>query len=158
MASNRRVFSDNSSSSDDSSDDEPQIQQTKKTVGKGATKAAAKPYLAVSDEEDDVKRVVRSGKTKVNEEIEEIVKKTKHAMRIRDIGVVFECYENLIKAYEKARRVLDKEQNMPRPYVKILSQLDEFVDTVTIDKEKPWKRKNDSSVFSVGAIKHGAKH
>lgn len=27
--------------------------------------SAAKPYLAVSDEEDDVKRVVRSGKTKV---------------------------------------------------------------------------------------------
>jgi len=62
------------------------------------------------------------------EEIEEIIKKTKHAMRIRDIGLVFECqwfyfsnwfirfsyvfigYENLIKAFEKARRVLEKDQ------------------------------------------------
>lgn len=26
-----------------------------------------------------------------HEEIDEIVKKTKHAMRIRDIGLVFEC-------------------------------------------------------------------
>jgi hypothetical protein len=63
------------------------------------------------------------------EEIEEIIKKTKHAMRIRDIGLVYECqwlflidrldfsygfffigYENLIKAFEKARRVLEKDQ------------------------------------------------
>ena len=32
-----------------------------------------------------------------NEEIEEIVKKTKHAMRIRDIGVVFECRFDRLK-------------------------------------------------------------
>ena len=103
----------------------------------------------MSDEEDDVKRVVRSGKTKVyvkrktkmddwmdfsfrHEEIDVIVKKTKHAMRIRDIGLVYECsscsreismliplfllvgYENLIKSYEKAKRVFDKEQSKDR--------------------------------------------
>lgn len=63
----------------------------------------------MSDDEEDVKRVVRSEKTKrytfnrvasrqikilLNfryEEIEEIIKKTKHAMRIRDIGLVYEC-------------------------------------------------------------------
>ncbi len=71
-------------------------------------------------------------------------------MRIRDIGLVYECqyfdvdlifrilffvfvgYENLIKAFEKARRVLEKDQGLPRQFIKILAQLDDFVNLVKI--------------------------
>jgi len=70
----------------------------------------------MSDDEEDVKRVVRSEKEKRfvvqdrsillnccwfcrHEEMEEIIKKTKHAMRIRDIGLVYEC-ENEFSEFE----------------------------------------------------------
>jgi translation initiation factor 3 subunit C len=151
MASNRFFLNDGSSSSEESSDDEQQVQvqTTKKSTGKGGAKSAPKPYLAVSDDEEDVKRVVRSEKEKRYEEIEEIIKKTKHAMRIRDIGLVFECYENLIKAFEKARRVLEKDQGLPRPFIKILAQLDDFVTKCWSDRE--WREaltKNNSNNLS----------
>lgn len=148
MASNR-FFMDGSSSSEESSDDEPQVQiQTKKGTGKTGAKAAPKPYLAMSDDEEDVKRVVRSEKEKRHEEMEEIIKKTKHAMRIRDIGLVYECYENLIKAFEKAKRILEK-QGLPRSFIKILAQLDDFVNECWGDRA--WREtlsKNNSNNLS----------
>ncbi len=83
MASNRFFLNDGSSTSEESSDDEPQVQvQTaKKSATKGGAKSyvsiflkklifrfvvfsAPKPYLAISDDEEDVKRVVRSEKVK----------------------------------------------------------------------------------------------
>ncbi|CAF0832422.1 unnamed protein product [Adineta steineri] len=151
MASNRFFLSDDSSSSEDTTDDEQQqqVQAPKKGASKGATKSAAKPYLTVSDDEEDVKRVVRSEKVKRYEEIEEIIKKMKHAMRIRDIGLVYECYENLIKAYEKARRVLEKDQGLPRSFIKILAQLDDFINQCWGDRE--WRdalNKNNSNNLS----------
>ena len=39
-------------------------------------------------------------------------------------------YENLTKAFDKARRVLEKDQGIPRPFIKILAQLDDFVNQV----------------------------
>ena len=85
MASNKFFFNDNSSSSEESSDDEQQVQvvSAKGKASKPGAKAyvdsmanvishprfllfrsAPKPYLAMSDDEEDVKRVVRSEKTK----------------------------------------------------------------------------------------------
>ena len=84
MATNRFFFNDGSSTSEESSDDEQvQVQTAKKTTGKSGAKSyasihlkfaknhlrifcfsAPKPYLAVSDDEEDVKRVVRSEKAK----------------------------------------------------------------------------------------------
>jgi hypothetical protein len=82
MASNRFFLHDGSSSSEESSDDEQQVQvqPSKKGSSKSATKSyvfpiyiyhqlisyfsAPKPYLAMSDDEEDVKRVVRSEKEK----------------------------------------------------------------------------------------------
>ncbi|CAF4711940.1 unnamed protein product [Rotaria sp. Silwood2] len=66
MASNRFFFNEGSSSSEETSDDEQQVQvpTAKKSVAKSATKHAPKPYLAMSDDEEDVKRVVRSEKVK----------------------------------------------------------------------------------------------
>ncbi|CAF3629750.1 unnamed protein product [Rotaria sordida] len=151
MSSNRFFFNEGSSSSEETSDDEPQVQvsTTKKGASKTATKHAPKPYLAMSDDEEDVKRVVRSEKAKRHEEIEEIIKKTKHAMRIRDIGLVYECYENLTKAFDKARRVLEKDQGIPRSFIKILVQLDDFVNQCWGDRE--WREtltKNNSNNLS----------
>ncbi|CAF4130632.1 unnamed protein product [Rotaria magnacalcarata] len=151
MASNRFFLREGSSSSEETSDDEQQVQvqAAKKGAGKGAAKHAPKPYLEVSEDEEDVKRVVRSEKEKRYEEIEEIIKKIKHAMRIRDIGLVYECYENLIKAFDKARRVLEKDQGIPRPFIKILAQMDDFVNTCWSDRE--WREtltKNNSNNLS----------
>ncbi|CAF1190390.1 unnamed protein product, partial [Adineta ricciae] len=151
MASNRFFFKDDSSSSEESSDDQQQVQVTtaKKGASKTAAKGASKAYIAVSDDEEDVKRVVRSEKVKRYEEIEEIIKKIKHAMRIRDIGLVYECYENLVKAYEKAKRVLEKDQNLPRSLIKMLAQLDDFVNQCWGDRD--WREtlnKNNSNNLS----------
>ena len=150
-SSNRFFFNEGSSSSEESSDEEQQVQvpTAKKSAGKTATKHAPKPYLAMSDDEEDVKRIARSEKVKRYEEIEEIIKKSKHAMRIRDIGLVYECYENLIKAFGKARRVLEKDQGTPRSFIKILAQLDDFVNQCWGDRD--WREtlnKNNSNNLS----------
>ncbi|CAF1500408.1 unnamed protein product, partial [Didymodactylos carnosus] len=99
----------------------------KKTLPKPAGKAAGKPYVAFSDDEEDVKRVVKSEREKRYDELREIIKKMKNAKRIRDIGLVFESFENLTKAFDKARKVVEKDQAIPRFYIRTLVELEDFV-------------------------------
>ncbi|CAF0924536.1 unnamed protein product [Rotaria sordida] len=131
MNKNRFFADGNSSSSEENSDDEPQIKiQT--------TKSFVKSYIINNDDDDDtenVKRIVRSEKDKRYEEIEENIKKIKQVIRIRDIKQVYECFENLIKVYDKARRVIEKEQIIPRFYIKILVQLEDFVNECWNNKD-----------------------
>ncbi|CAF3860469.1 unnamed protein product [Rotaria sordida] len=125
------LINGNSSSSEENSDDEPQIKiQT--------TKSFVKSYIINNDDDDDtenVKRIVRSEKDKRYEEIEENIKKIKQVIRIRDIKQVYECFENLIKVYDKARRVIEKEQIIPRFYIKIIVQLEDFVNECWNNKD-----------------------
>ncbi|CAF4011012.1 unnamed protein product [Rotaria sordida] len=131
MYKNRFFADGNSSSSEENSDDEQQIKIP-------IAESFVKSYLINNDDNDDaenVKRIVRSEKDKRYEEIEENIKKIEQVIRIRDIKQVYECFENLIKAYDKARRVIEKEQIVPRFYIKILVQLEDFVNECWNNKD-----------------------
>lgn len=47
----------------------------------------------------------------------------------QDLWFVRLGYENLIKAFEKAKRVWDKE-GIPRAFIKMMTQLDDFINQV----------------------------
>jgi len=62
-----------------------------------------------------------------------VIKKIEQAIHIRNIRLVYEYFENLTKAYDKARRGIEQEQSKtPRFYIKILIQLDTFINQVFI--------------------------
>jgi translation initiation factor 3 subunit C len=63
--------------------------------------------------------------------------------------LVYECYENLVKAFDKARRIWEKDQGTPRPFIKILAELDDFINLCWGDRE--WREalsKNNSNNLS----------
>ncbi|CAF4241499.1 unnamed protein product, partial [Rotaria sordida] len=131
MYKNRFFADGNSSSSEENSDDEQQIKIP-------IAESFVKSYLINNDDNDDaenIKRIVRSEKDKRYEEIEENIKKIEQVIRIRDIKQVYECFENLIKVYDKARQVIEKEQIIPRFYIKILVQLEDFVNECWNNKD-----------------------
>ncbi|CAF4033818.1 unnamed protein product [Rotaria sp. Silwood2] len=142
MNKNRFFADGNSSSSEESSDNEQQIKvQTKKSF--------AKSYFITNDSnEENVKRIVRSEKDKRYDEIEEYIKKIKQVIRIRDLNQVYECFGNLIKAYDKARRVIEKEQTIPRFYIKILAQLEDFLSECWNNRDecKQFNKKNSNNL------------
>ncbi|KAI0212557.1 Eukaryotic translation initiation factor 3 subunit C [Lamellibrachia satsuma] len=87
-----------------------------------------------SDEEEEVKRVVRSAKDKRFEELKEIIKKTRNHKKIKDMAKILSDFEEMCRAYEKARKVIDKEGATPRFYVRYLAELDDFVNECWEDK------------------------
>ncbi|MRT33186.1 hypothetical protein FGX01_05365, partial [Xylella fastidiosa subsp. multiplex] len=56
-----------------------------------------------SDEEEDQKRVVRTAKEKRFEDLNAIVKQIKNFRKIRDFAKLLTAFENLTKAFTKAK-------------------------------------------------------
>jgi len=113
------------SDSDTSSSDEETIQ---KPVAVTATKTL------FSDSEEETKRVVRSAKDKRYEEIREIIYKLRNHKKIKDMSKILTDFEDLGRAYDKARKVVERE-GIPRFYIRCLSELDDFVNTCWEDRE-----------------------
>ncbi|KAL7977329.1 hypothetical protein Chor_009278 [Crotalus horridus] len=68
-----------------------------------------KQPLLLSEDEEDTKRVVRSAKDKRFEELTNLIKTIRNAMKIRDVTKCLEEFELLGKAYGKAKSIVDKE-------------------------------------------------
>ena len=77
-------------------------------------------YRQFSDDEADDKRVVRSAKEKRYEILFNIIKSIRNSKKIKDFNKMLSSYEDLLKAYEKAKPVIAKEENgvTPRFYVR----------------------------------------
>ncbi|XP_059146411.1 eukaryotic translation initiation factor 3 subunit C-like isoform X2 [Physella acuta] len=104
--------------------------------------------MQFSDDEEETKRVVRSEKDKRFEEILTIIKQLKNHKKIKDFANVLTDFESLTKAFEKARKVVDKE-GVPRFYIKTLVELEDFINECWEDKE--WRKtisKNNSKGLS----------
>ncbi|XP_053551013.1 eukaryotic translation initiation factor 3 subunit C-like protein [Bombina bombina] len=116
-----------------------------KPVGGGTF---GKQPLLLSDDEEDTKRVVRSAKDKRFEELTNIIKTIRNAMKIRDMSKCLEEFELLVKAYLKAKNIVDKE-GVPRFYIRVLSDLDDYLTELWEDKEgKKKMNKNNAKALS----------
>ncbi|CAF3477412.1 unnamed protein product [Rotaria sp. Silwood1] len=126
MNKNRFFADENSSSDEENSNDEQQIKiQTTKSN---------------NNDKENAKRIVRSEKDKQYEEITENIKTIKQVISIRDINQVYECFVNLIKVYDKARRIIEKEKIISRFYIKILVQLEDFINEC-------WNKRDECNEF-----------
>ncbi|XP_064612331.1 LOW QUALITY PROTEIN: eukaryotic translation initiation factor 3 subunit C-like [Liolophura sinensis] len=132
-------FFKGSDSESESSESEPEniVQQRPTAVSKA---------FQFSDDEEETKRIVRSAKDKRYEELRETIKLLKNHKKIKDMSKVLTDFEQLGKAYEKARKVVEKE-GVPRFYIRCLVELDDFVSECWEDREG---RKNMSKSNAKG--------
>ena len=63
------------------------------------------------------------------EELSNLIRTIRNAMKIRDVTRCLEEFELLGRAYAKARGVLDKE-GVPRFYVRLLADLEDYLNEV----------------------------
>uniref|UniRef100_A0ACB8EV88 Eukaryotic translation initiation factor 3 subunit C n=1 Tax=Sphaerodactylus townsendi TaxID=933632 RepID=A0ACB8EV88_9SAUR len=107
-----------------------------------------KQPLNLSEDEEDTKRVVRSAKDKRFEELTNLIKTIRNAMKIRDVTKCLEEFELLGKAYGKAKSIVDKE-GVPRFYIRILADLEDYLNEIWEDKEgKKKMNKNNAKALS----------
>lgn len=140
-----RFFATGSESeSESSSSEEEQIP----TKTQGITSA-----FTFSDEEEDIKRVVRSAREKRYEELIEIIKLIKNHKKIKDMSKLLSSFENLTRAFIKAKPVIDKEENgnIPKFYIRCLVELEDFIMDCWEDKEgrKNMSKNNSKSLATL---------
>ncbi|KAL1440751.1 hypothetical protein MTO96_009288 [Rhipicephalus appendiculatus] len=84
---------------------------------------------AFSDDEEEAKRVVRSTREKRFEELTDIIKQIKNHKKIKDMSKLLTSFENLTKAFQKAKVVIDKEEggNIPKFFIRSLVELEDFI-------------------------------
>ncbi|XP_008312829.1 eukaryotic translation initiation factor 3 subunit C [Cynoglossus semilaevis] len=107
-----------------------------------------KQSLLVSDDEEDTKRVVRSAKDKRFEELTNIIKTIRNAMKIRDMAKCLEEFEQLCRAFLKSKNIVDKE-GVPSFYIRLLADLEDYLNQLWEDKEgKKKMNKNNAKALS----------
>jgi len=135
-----RFFAGSDSDSDSSSEEE-QIQR-----------APALTYT-FSDDEEEVKRVVRSTKEKRYEELTNIIKQIRNYKKIKDMSSMLTSFEDLQKAYSKAAQVIAKEENgqTPRFYIRCLVEMEDFINDMWEDRDgrKNMSKNNSKSLSSM---------
>lgn len=113
----------------------------------------ARPAAAAftfSDEEEEVKRVVRSTKEKRYEDLTNLIKAIRNHRKIKDMASLLQSFEDLTRAYQKALPVIMKEENgiTPRFYVRALAELEDFINEVWEDREgRKGLSKNNAKAF-----------
>ncbi|XP_031635103.1 eukaryotic translation initiation factor 3 subunit C [Contarinia nasturtii] len=103
-----------------------------------------------SDEEEEVKRVVRSTKEKRYEDLTNLIKAIRNHRKIKDMASLLQSYEDMTRAYQKALPVIMKEENgvTPRFYVRALAEMEDFINEVWEDREgRKSLSKNNSKAF-----------
>jgi len=132
--------SDSTSSSSDSEDEG------------GPTRQAINAF-AMSDDEEETKRVVRSAREKRYEALNQIIKNIRNSKKIKDWTKMESGFLELQKAYEKAKPVVEKEENgvTPRFFIRILVELEDAVNETWEDREgrKKMSKNNSKSLGSL---------
>ncbi|XP_065166678.1 LOW QUALITY PROTEIN: eukaryotic translation initiation factor 3 subunit C-like [Atheta coriaria] len=135
-----RFFAGSDSDSDSSSDEE-------------VIQRAPIPTYTFSDDDEEVKRVVRSTKEKRFEELTNIIKQIRNHKKIKDMSSMLTSFEDLQKAYVKATPVIVKEENgqTPRFYTRCLVELEDFINEMWEDRDgrKSMSKNNSKSLGSM---------
>uniref|UniRef100_A0A3Q3GCS6 Eukaryotic translation initiation factor 3 subunit C n=1 Tax=Labrus bergylta TaxID=56723 RepID=A0A3Q3GCS6_9LABR len=107
-----------------------------------------KQSLLISDDEEDTKRIVRSAKDKRFEELTNLIKTIRNAMKIRDMAKCLEEFEQLCRAFLKSKTIVDKE-GVPPFYIRLLADLEDYLNQLWEDKEgKKKMNKNNAKALS----------
>lgn len=91
--------------------------------------------------------MVRSAKDKHYEELNNTIKLIRNHKKIKDVAKLLSGFEDLIKAYQKAKSsVIDKEEGgkIPKFYIKCLVELDDFVNENWEDRKNMNKNNSKS--------------
>ena len=108
---------------------------------------------SLSDDEEDAKRVVRSAKDKRYEALNGIIKNIRNSKKIKDFNKMETLFLDLVKAYDKARPVVAKEENgiTPRFFVRILVEMEDMLNETWEDKtyRKSMSKTNGKSLGSL---------
>lgn len=138
-----RFFATGSDSESESSEEEVQVP----TFGKA-------PQYQFSDDEEEVKRVVRSTKEKRYEHLLGIIKTIRNNKKIKDMASVLTSFEDLTRAYQKALPVITKEENgiTPRFFIRCLAELEDFINEVWEDREGR-KNLSKNNAKSLGTLR-----
>ena len=119
-----------------------------------------------SDDEGDDKRVVRSAKEKRFEALYSIIKTIRNSMKIKDFNKMLSSYEELLKAFDKAKPVIVKERekdkaegkstswlvgDSPKFYVRILVEMEKLINETWEDTagRKAMSKVNGKSLGSL---------
>lgn len=111
------------------------------------------PKLQFSDDEEEVKRVVRSAKEKRYEELTNIIKQIRNFKKIKDMSSMLSSFEDLQKAHTKALPVISKEEGgqTPRFFTRCLVEMEDFIIEMWEDREgrKNMSKNNSKSLASM---------
>ncbi|CAG9854441.1 unnamed protein product [Phyllotreta striolata] len=111
------------------------------------------PTYTFSDDEEEVKRVVRSAKEKRYEELTNIIKQIRNYKKIKDMSSMLTSFEEIQKAYQKAIPVINKEENgqTPRFFIRCLAEMEDFINEMWEDREgrKNMSKNNSKSLTSM---------
>ncbi|VDK44270.1 unnamed protein product [Anisakis simplex] len=133
------AVSSSDSSGSESSDEEQIIPTKRPQVG----------FMYPSDsEEEGQKRVVKAHKDRKFEELKDLIKQAKNSKNIKDMSKLLSTFEELCKVFEKTKAVLARQSmSTPRFYIRILVEIEDFVNEQWEDKEA---RKTMSKANSKG--------
>lgn len=124
-----KFFDQSSSSSSESESDNEVVEQ------KPVRKAQMPMYE--SEEEEKKQRIVMPEKAKRLEEINGLVKQLKNAKKIRDIVKANQLFEEMVKGYDKAKKIVEKEGHF-KQYIRAISELEDYVVELWADTE--WRQ------------------
>lgn len=103
-----------------------------------------------SDDEEDAKRVVRSSKEKRYEELTNLIKQIRNHKKIKDMSKMLTGFEDLTRAFTKARSVIDKQEAgvIPKFYLRCLVEMEDFIAECWEDREgrKNMSKNNSKSL------------
>lgn len=108
----------------------------------------ARPAMFLpSDDEEEVRHIVKSPKEKCWEAFENTIKLMQNARKIGDMSKLSDHFDTLTKTYTKHKNVIQKE-GTPRFYTKCLVETDEYVNTLwqDTDKRKKMSKPNSKSL------------
>lgn len=64
------------------------------------------------------------------EELTNLIKTIRNAMKIRDMSKCLEEFEQLCRAFVKSKNIVDKE-GVPKFYIRLLADLEDYLNQVT---------------------------
>ncbi|KRX58152.1 Eukaryotic translation initiation factor 3 subunit C [Trichinella sp. T9] len=120
------------------SDSESESESTEDEVQISSRPSHARPVqsLPFSDSDDDERRVVRPEKDRRYEELNELIRQIKNYRKISDMSKLLSGFEDLCKAFHKARALIDREGGgTPRFFLRCLAELEQFVNEKWEDRE-----------------------
>ena len=108
----------------------------------------------MSDDEEETKRVVRSAREKRYENLNNIIHNIRNSKKIKDFTKMESGFLDLMKAYEKAKSVVEKEENgvTPRFFVRILVELEDLINETWQDSDGR-KKMSKNNAKSLGAMR-----